>query len=115
MNLKSAHHVSLRGHGAATGTHTRRAIGVVARKSELGFEVAAVVERVRVQHNERHAPLEDVLVDELQASQSRGIGRKTPRSTYLDIRPCLLAQRFELVHEQSLGGLRHDAVVARVG
>jgi hypothetical protein len=39
---------------------------VVARKRHFGLEVAAVVERVFVEHDERDAPLEDVIVDHLR-------------------------------------------------
>jgi cytochrome c-type biogenesis protein CcmE len=40
-------------------------MGIVAGEGHLGLEVAAVVEGVLVQHDERYAPLEDVFVDEL--------------------------------------------------
>jgi hypothetical protein len=39
---------------------------VVARKRHLRLEVAAVVHGLVVQDNERDAPFEDVLVDELR-------------------------------------------------
>lgn len=38
---------------------------IVARKAHLCLEVAAIVERVFVEYNERYAPLKDVLVDQL--------------------------------------------------
>jgi hypothetical protein len=47
-------------------SRTRWAVGVVFGEGELGLEVAAVVERVGVHDNEGHAPLEDVVVDQLQ-------------------------------------------------
>lgn len=42
------------------------AVWVVLGKGQLGLEVAAVVKRVRVQHDECDTPLEDILVDELE-------------------------------------------------
>ena len=45
--------------------HTWRTIGVVFREGHLGLEVAAIVEGIRVQHDERYAPLEDVVIDKL--------------------------------------------------
>ena len=40
--------------------------GIILGEGELRLVVAAVVERVRVQDNESDAPLEDILVDELE-------------------------------------------------
>lgn len=44
---------------------TGRGVGIVAGEGHFGLEVAAVVERVLVEHDERYAPLKDVLVDQL--------------------------------------------------
>lgn len=41
-------------------------VGVVFGKGEFRLEVAPVIQRVRVQDDEGHAPLEDVLVDQLR-------------------------------------------------
>lgn len=41
-----------------------RRVGVVGGEGEAGFEVAAVVEGVRVEDYEGHAPGEDVVVEE---------------------------------------------------
>jgi hypothetical protein len=40
-------------------------MGVVARESHLGLEVAAVVHGLFVHDNQGDTPLEDILVDEL--------------------------------------------------
>lgn len=48
---------------------TRWAVGVVFGKGQLGLEVAAVVERVGIHDDEGDAPLEDIVVDQLQRGQ----------------------------------------------
>ena len=60
-------------------------VGVVGGELHDGFEVAAVVERVRVEGHEGDAPFEDVLVDEG------------------DVRPAFFGQRFVLVHQHAFG------------
>jgi hypothetical protein len=45
-------------------------VWVIAGKGHLGLEVATVVERVWVEHNQGHAPLKDIVVQELYSSQS---------------------------------------------
>lgn len=54
--------------GSGQVLHTRWAVRVVFRERHPCLEVAAVVEGVRVEHDESNAPLEDVIVDQLRLS-----------------------------------------------
>lgn len=92
-------------------------MGVVAGEGHLGFEVAAIVHGVLVQYDERNAPFEDVLIDELRgrlagcsAIQRRHregspLGRRS--GTHLNVGPLLLVQVLELLHKDPLRCVRH--------
>ena len=84
---------------------TWRCVGVVLRKGHSSLEIAAVVDRILVEHNQGNVPLKDVvlvqlsqwlLISDLISFLGRGM-------TYLDVHPFLTRQGTELVHENPLG------------
>jgi len=65
VNLNSAMLISTAMMRVMTRSHTRRAVGVVARECHLGLEEGTIVDRVRVDDHEGDMPFKHVLVDEL--------------------------------------------------
>lgn len=84
---------------------TWRGVGVVLRKGHSGLKIAAVVDRILVEHNQGNVPLKDVIL--VQLSQwsliSDPISVSEHNRTYLDVHPFLTRQGAELVHEDPLG------------
>ena len=72
MNWKSGSLISCLLRGEGKSRRTGRLVGICLGEGELRLEVAAVVERVGIQDDERDAPLKDVVVDQLGASQPCG-------------------------------------------
>ena len=108
-------------------------VWVVLGEGHLRLEVTAIVKGVRVQHDQGHAPLEDILVDELLQLISTGYLVTPPCTqsgicsaqvqatvgvTYLNVGPRLFAEALELIHEQSFRtsghGFRQLLLVCRL-